>query len=165
MPLIQLQPHPFTSLPAHPTLSPDPARPELKKYTSTALHEATSLLDSIPTTFTKDPKPRSSPPSETKVNILRRWRNPAAHEGTSAKEKSEFWVARQSEHVDSSAAPGTASWSEFEAGLRVDHAEHEMEYTPSVAGVERLLEWRGDEIGEMEVGGVVFRDINVEGEF
>lgn len=73
-------------------------------------------------------------------------------------------MARQSEHVDS-AAPGTASWSEFEAGLRVDHAEHEMGYTPSVAGVERLLEWREDEIGEIEVGGVVFRDVNVEGEF
>lgn len=164
MPLIQLQPHPFTSLPAHSSLTTDSPRPELKEYTSTAFHEALELLHSIPTTFTEDRKRRSSPPSEAKVNLLRGWRNPPAQEGSSAKDKSEFWVARQSEHVDS-AAPGTASWSEFEAGLRVNHAEHEMEYTPSVAGVERLLEWREDEIGEIEVDGVVFRDVNVEGEF
>lgn len=164
MPLIQLQPHPFTSLPAHPSLPTDPARPDLEKYASTALHEATSLLHSLPTTFTKDPKPRPSPPSAAKVTLLRGWRNPPAQEGPSAKATSEFWVARQSEHVDST-APGTASWSEFEAGLRTDHAEHEMEYTPSVAGVERLLEWREDEIGAIEVDGVEFRDVNVEGEF
>lgn len=39
-----------------------------------------------------------------------------------------------------------------------------MEYTPSVASVERLLEWKGDEIGEVEVDGVKFRDVVVEGE-
>lgn len=72
-------------------------------------------------------------------------------------------MARQSEHVDS-AAKGTASWSEFEAGLREHHAEHEMEYTPSVASVERLLEWKEDELGEIEVDGVLFKGVFVEGE-
>lgn len=57
---------------------------------------------------------------------------------------------------------GSASWAEFEAGLREDHAVHEMEYTPSVSGVERLLEWKGEEVGELEVQGILFRDVVAE---
>lgn len=120
----------------------------------TALREAVELLQSIPSTFTTDPKPRASPPSQAKVNLLRRWRN-------SDKKKPEFWVARQSEHVDAS-TKGTASWSEFEAGLRTNHAEHEMDYTPSVSGVERLLEWSGQDIGEVELDGVTYKDVVFE---
>lgn len=162
MPLIQLQPHPFTSLPSHPSLPANPSRPDLKQYTSTALHEALEHLTSLPTSYKTDPKLRPSPPSQTKVKLLRAWRTPSK-QSSGADDKPEFWVARQSEHVDA-AGKGTASWSEFEAGLREDHAEHEMEYTPSVASVERLLEWKGDEIGEVEVDGVKFRDVVVEGE-
>lgn len=73
-------------------------------------------------------------------------------------------MARKSEHVDS-AGRGTASWAEFESGLRVDHATHEMEYTPSVSGVERLLEWKGEDIGEVEVQGFLFKGVEIEGEF
>jgi len=120
----------------------------------TALREAVELLHSIPSTFTTDPKPRASPPSQAKVNLLRGWRN-------SEKEKPEFWVTRQSEHIDAR-TKGTASWSEFEVGLRTDHAEHEMEYTPSVSGVERLLEWSGQDIGEVEVDGVTYKDVIFE---
>jgi hypothetical protein len=47
--------------------------------------------------------------------------------------------------------------------LRSEHAEHEMEYTPSVSAVERLLEWAPENIGEIEVDGVRFRGVNMEG--
>lgn len=154
MPLIQLRPHAFTVIPSHPSLSTDTSRPEPKEFVGIALREAVELLHSIPSTFTTDPKPRASPPSQTKVHLLRAWRN-------SDKEKPEFWVARQSKHVDAR-TEGTASWSEFEAGLRTDHAEHEMEYTPSVSGVERLLEWPGHDIGEVEVDGVTYKDVVFE---
>lgn len=159
MPLIQLTPHAFTTLPSHPSLPQDPSRPSPKSYTITALTEALDHLSTLPTTLTTDPKPRSSPPSTAKVILLRGWRKPV-EQGTA---KPEFWVARQSEHVDS-AGRGTASWAEFESGLRVDHATHEMEYTPSVSGVERLLEWSGEEIREVEVQGVLFKGVEIEGE-
>lgn len=165
MSLIQLQPHPFTSIPIHPSFSTDSSRPELHQYISTALHEALDLLHSIPSTFTADPKPRSSSPSQAKVKLLRGWRKPSEpHNRTKSQrqDKSEFWVCRQSEHVNES-SKGTASWREFEAGLRLEHAEHEMEYTPSVSAVERLLEWAPENIGEIEVDGVRFRDVNMEG--
>ncbi|KAJ5204157.1 uncharacterized protein N7498_005036 [Penicillium cinerascens] len=154
MPFIQLQPHPFTLIPSHPSLPTDLSRSEPKQFVRTALREAVELLDSIPSTFTTDPKPRASPPSQAKVNLLRRWHN-------LDNKKPEFWVARQSEHVDAS-TKGTASWSEFEAGLRTDHAEHEMDYTPSVSGVERLLEWSGQDIGEVELDGVIYKDVVFE---
>lgn len=154
MPLIQLQPHPFTVVPSHISLATDTERQDPKQFVATALREAIELLHSIPSTFKTDPKSRASPPSQAKVKLLRGWRN-------SDKEKPEFWVARQSEHIDAS-DKGTASWSEFEAGLRTDHAEHEMEYTPSVSGVERLLEWSREDIGEVEVDGITYEDVVFE---
>lgn len=154
MPLVQLQPHPFTVIPSHPSLSTETSRPDPKQFVATALREAVELLHSIPSTFKTDPKPRPSPPSQARVKLLRGWRN-------SDTEKPEFWVARQSEHVDVS-EKGTASWSEFEAGLRTNHAEHEMEYTPSVSGVERLLEWSGEDIGEVEVDDITYKDVVFE---
>lgn len=170
MPLIQLHPHPFTSIPAHPSFPTDSSRPDLHQYISTALHEALELLHSIPSTFTTDPKLRPSPPSQAKVKLLRGWRKPSseARVSTSAsakgkeKRNSEFWVCRQSEHLDAP-ANGTALWTEFEAGLRSEHAEHEMEYTPSVSAVDRLLEWAAAAIGEVEVDGVRFQGVSVEG--
>ena len=161
MPLIQLQPHPFTSLPAHPLFPPEGTRPDLQEYTRSAFHEALELLSSVPSAFTADPKPRPSPPSKSKVKLFRRWRKPAEQEGCSRR-KPEFWVCRQSEHVDAKST-GTASWPEFEEGLRHQHAEHEMEYTPTVSGVKRLLQWDNATIKEVEVDGVKFTDVLVEG--
>jgi hypothetical protein len=37
-----------------------------------------------------------------------------------------------------------------------------MEYTPSVSGVERLLEWSGEEVGEVEVDGITYKDVVFE---
>ncbi|KAJ5677366.1 uncharacterized protein N7477_002999 [Penicillium maclennaniae] len=154
MPLVQLQPHPFTVIPLHPSLSAEGSRPDPKQFVATALREAVDLLHSIPSTFQTDPKRRASPPSQAKVKLLRGWRN-------SGEEKPEYWVARQSEHVDAS-EKGTASWSEFEAGLRTNHAEHEMEYTPSVSGVEQLLAWSGEDIGEVVVDDITYKDVVFE---
>lgn len=52
----------------------------------------------------------------------------------------EYWVSRQSVHEDSSEL-GTASFDEFVRGLRDDHTENEMAYTPSVTSIEKILEW------------------------
>ncbi|KAI2791471.1 hypothetical protein POX_c04332 [Penicillium oxalicum] len=181
MPLIQLQPHAFTSIPLHPSLPDEPSRPQLHAYITSALREALDLLHAIPTTFTADSKLRTSSPSRAKVRLLRKWRDSAstttgAHHAGSAdtdtnrnrkikssgsSSGSEFWVCRQSEHVNAR-DDGTASWAEFQDGLRKDHAQHEMEYTPSVSAIEQLLEWEAAEIGEVEVDGVKFNDVEME---
>lgn len=163
MPLIQLQPHPFTDLPAHPSLPSGPARPEARQVANTALQEALQLLNSDLPTWEKDSKPRRSPPAYAEIRLSRKWRRNEKDTNSSAKQKPEFWVCRQSEHHDANVV-GSAPWSEFEDGLRSEHAEHEMEYTPSVTGVERLLQWTEQEIGELEILGVTFRDVDLEGE-
>lgn len=53
----------------------------------------------------------------------------------------------------------SASWEEFRRGLREDHSENEMEYTPTVTSVERLVEWPTE--GEVEGG---WRDVGMHGE-
>lgn len=175
MPLIQLHPHPFTILPSHPSLPPGPPRPEAKHVASTALQEALELLNSDLPTWEKDPKPRRSPPAYADIRLSRKWRkyeqmpDPSSSSSSPSpstgnlKRKPEFWVCRQSEHPDAAVA-GSAPWTEFEDGLRSEHAEHEMEYTPSVTGVERLLQWTEQEIGELDMNGVTFKDVDVEGE-
>ncbi|KAJ5975290.1 hypothetical protein N7481_008997 [Penicillium waksmanii] len=164
MPLIQLQPHPFTILPSHPSLPPGPPRPEARHVASTALQEALELLDSDLPTWEKDPKTRHSPPAYADICLSRKWRKyeqMPENSPSNLKRKPEFWVCRQSEHPDAAVA-GSAPWTEFEDGLRSEHAEHEMEYTPSVTGVERLLQWTEQEVGELDMNGVTFKDVDLE---
>lgn len=42
------------------------------------------------------------------------------------------------------AKDGTASWEEFDSGLRADHSQHEMEYTPDVYDAHRILDWSAE---------------------
>jgi len=164
MPLIQLQPHPFTILPSHPSLPPEPARSEVRQVANAALREALELLNSDLPTWEKDSKTRRSPPANAEIRLLRKLRRHEPTPDTASKQKPEFWVCRQSEHHDANSV-GSASWTEFEDGLRSEHAEHEMEYTPSVTSVERLLQWTEQEIGELDMNGVNFKDVDVEGNF
>ncbi|KAM0118431.1 hypothetical protein ACP6JC_004915 [Aspergillus fumigatus] len=157
-PLIRLSPHPFSSLPAHPSLSTSPSssRPPLHSFLETALSEAHSLLtDTIPNTFKVDPKPRSSPPTTAKVQLLK---GTIRHRKGSVRGEEEFWACRKSVHQDT-AVDGSASWEEFRRGLRENHSENEMAYTPSVTSVERLLEWPTE--GEIEGG---WRQVGMHGE-
>ena len=61
--------------------------------------------------------------------------------------------ARKSTHIHKTET-GTATWEEFDGGLRVQHSEHEREYTPDVFDSFKVLDWDaetdalGDELGE-----------------
>ena len=61
--------------------------------------------------------------------------------------------ARKSTHANK-AEDGTATWEEFDNGLRVLHSEHEREYTPDVFDSFKVLDWDaetdalGDELGD-----------------
>ncbi|KAJ6013953.1 hypothetical protein N7540_008544 [Penicillium herquei] len=163
MALIRLEPHLFTSLPAHPSLPESDSRPQLQPFLQEALCQAIYFLNKVPSRF-KSSKQHSSPPSEAKVN-LGSWRNDSDAKTSNKLPNTEFWVCRRSEHVDAT-APGTASWEEFETGLRSNHAEHEMDYTPTVSAVEKLLEWPRSENLEVEESAstkYIFKDVDVEG--
>ncbi|KAJ5702843.1 hypothetical protein N7488_010391 [Penicillium malachiteum] len=160
---IRLQPYHFTSLPAHPSLPESDSRPQLQPFLQEALRQAIYFLINVPSRF-KGSKQHSSPPSEAKVQ-LGSWRNNSEAGSSNKIPKPEFWVCRRSEHVDAN-TPGTASWEEFQAGLRSNHAENEMDYTPTVSSVEKLLEWPRSEILEVEESPrvkYIFKDVDVEG--
>ncbi|KAI9924141.1 hypothetical protein MW887_007381 [Aspergillus wentii] len=134
--LIHLHPLPFSSLPSHPSLNALSTRPSHLDFIHSILSEAHFFLTtSIPDHFHQDPKPRPSHPSTSPVYLSTASLLPGARG-----QGKEFWVCRRSTHSDE-AVDGTASFAEFQDGLRVDHSEKEKEYTPSVTSVETLLEW------------------------
>lgn len=71
--------------------------------------------------------------------------------------------ARKSTHTNESKL-GTASWDEFDAGLRVRHSEHEAEYTPDVYDCFKVLDWDQETDG---FGGDVteYGDVKMSGMF
>lgn len=146
--LIRLNPLPFSSLPPHPSFSDrsSNSRPSLTAFLQSALTEARTLVaTTVPQTFKADRKLRSSSPSAAKVQL------------STCTTDNEYWVCRRSVHVDA-AEEGTATWAEFEKGLRENHSENEMAYTPSVTAVEHLLEWPTQ--SEVEGG---WRSVNMHG--
>lgn len=154
MSFIKLDPHPLTDLPDHPYLQGQETN-QVSSLIQTVLHEANPHLNKLQASLQADPKLRPSPPSTTKIKLSQGW-----HEG-------EFWVCRQSDHEDTP-TDGTASWHEFQNGLRHNHAEHEMQYTPSVTKVVQLLNWEQngswDPRLRLEVDGTAYKDFVVERE-
>lgn len=159
--MLHLTPQPFTKLPSHPDLEDSSnlqaARPELADFLHSILTEAqTFVTKTIPQTFTPERKTRASPPSTAKVQLSSRTittvpddaQNNTNNTTTSTK-RGEYWVCRKSIHANA-AQRGTATWAEFEDGLRENHSENEMAYTPSVAAVEHLLQW--PVLGEVKGG-------------
>ncbi|KAL5364641.1 hypothetical protein BJX96DRAFT_137725 [Aspergillus floccosus] len=130
-------PHPFSILPGHPSLDADAdSRPSPASFLHTILSESDAFLTSIPHSFHRDPKPRSSPSSTAPVKLSTR----TIPENTNQKSKKAFWACRTSVHEDAPVV-GSAAWDEFRAGLRVNHVQNEMDYTPSVSAVDTLMVW------------------------
>lgn len=128
-------------------------RPALLPFIKAVLDEACIFVDDImPQTFTGSGE-KQSKPAAAKVKLLKReigghelsqvpWassnikRNSPKAVGTSR----EAWFARRSRHANRS-DQGTADFPEFDLGLRVNHSEHEREYTPDVFDSYRVLDW------------------------
>lgn len=166
--MLRLSPHPFSSLPPHESLQLAESRPDLEDFLHSILSEAqTFTTQTIPQTFAADPKLRASPPSTAKVQLLISSRNNNKNKnknnnnnnGNDKNNDGEYWVCRKSTHADA-AQKGTASWAEFVKGLRENHSENEMAYTPSVASVEHLVQWPV----QKEVRGG-WRDVDMHGNF
>lgn len=132
---LRLQPLPLSSLPAHPLIVPSKTSvpPELRAFATEVLREAVDFADNIiPTTFTAKGKPKPSPPSTARVQML-----------STDLLQDEHWVARRSIHADE-AAPGTASYDEFVQGLLDEHSVHEQAYTPDCVDARCVMRWFED---------------------
>ena len=153
--LIHLDSLTFSSLPPHPALDESPSRPHHTSFLITLLTETTNFLDSTIPSFPADQKLRPAPPSTADVQLSSSY---LPHRSEKGKGK-EYWVCRKSRHANKAIA-GSASYQEFREGLRTNHSEHEMEYTPTVSSVEKVLEW--ETVGSVEGG---WRDVSMHGIF
>lgn len=142
-------------LPVHPDLAPQQSSgtpPGLQAFLTEALEEANSFMtDYLPRFFKVKSSSKQAPPSAAPVELLSREVSgreinkvmPNVPAGRTA----ETWFARTSVH-ENAAKEGTASWEEFDGGLRKEHSQHEMEYTPDVQDARQVLGW-DDEIGKL----------------
>jgi hypothetical protein len=155
-PLIRLWGISTTQLPP-PTATADDLTPLLISI----LQEAVPFIDgaaprsgSAPDSrLWKHKSDRSSADSAAKVEVWERTigegelaRTRAAGESDKRrKAEGETWCARRSVH-DDAARQGTASWDEFERCFRLEHAEAEEAFTPTVVATHEALAWDCDGI-------------------
>jgi Protein of unknown function (DUF3074) len=151
-----------SSLPAHPSLSPaqkpDHNGPLPAPFAKLTLDQAHAFLQHQVPQF-EPTGTKKSPGATAAVTTLRRSLVPEGGGGGGAgKPKSEYWAGRRSVH-NGKREPGDATWEEFEAGLRVGHSVHEMEFTPSVKDAVEVCRWEG--VGDVEG----WRQVDMAGEF
>lgn len=128
-------------------------RPELTAFIKEVLDQARDFIDETLSSTFREEGLKSSPPATGQVRLLSlditsaqldkipwfKSRIPRQPPVDSLK-SGEAWFARRSRHANQS-QEGTADFSEFDYGLRVDHSEHEREYTPDVVDSFKVLEW------------------------
>lgn len=137
-------------MPSHPHLAAQQTAdsPPLEAFISEILDEGHDFMTKyLPATFKVKDANKQSPPSKAPVELLSY--EISAHdlpeEGRTMGQP-ETWFARTSIH-ENAAKPGTASWEEFDHGLRVDHSQHEKEYTPDVLDAHNVLDWSSELAG------------------
>ncbi len=126
-------------------------RPRIGPFVKTILDSAVDFIDeTLPSTF-KPGSDKSSAPAKAKIQLLRRditakelskvdWLGSKIPRHPPDNVPSEAWFARRSRHANQR-SDGTADFSEFDYGLRVDHCKHEGEYTPDVFDTYKVLDW------------------------
>ena len=156
-----------------PSSIPKDFHPSLPTFLSAVLSEASKFVGAtVPSTF-KVSSTTSSKPSTSDVQILKRsfpskevddavnrQDTPLVRSGGKDVERrkipqdGENWFVRKSVHA-SKAEEGTAEWGEFDAGIRMEHNENEMAYTPDVYDAFRVVDWdaQTEKLGKGEVPG------------
>ena len=162
-PLVRMRALDISKLPAHPELaSQQTAAPDVQTFVSAVLEEANAFMTTyLPHRFKVKDSGKDSPPATARVAL-------SSHdisvqdlpaEVREAGAGNETWFARTSIH-DNVAKDGTASWEEFDEGLRVDHSQHEKDYTPDVYDAHEALNWTSSlEGSQRRVGG--WEDVHV----
>lgn len=135
-------------------------RPKLTAFIKEVLDQAKEFVDDTLSSTFREESIKKSPPATAQVRLLSRnitsaqldkvsWlesRIPRQPPANSLK-SGETWFARRSRHANLS-QEGTADFGEFDYGLRIDHSEHEREYTPEVFDSFKVLEWDLERDGE-----------------
>ena len=157
-PMIRMHPRKAVQLPFHPSLvdvQTGKGIRHIQEFAAAALDEAEQFMNAYLPTFTsKDTK--SSPPSTAQVEVFEK--TVSSHDiskitGIESKPP-ENWFARKSIH-ENKVADGTASWEEFDSGVRENHSVNEKEYTPGVKDAHQVLDWASiiDDGNHVELGG------------
>ena len=130
-------------------------RPSLSSFLAAVLSEAQTFVDTtLPATFEVGSE-KSSAPSISKVRILKRnitptelssvpWSSSKIARRVDAQLKAggegEAWFARLSLHPNRR-EEGTADFEELDEAVRIEHNEHEREYTSNIFDSYRVLDW------------------------
>jgi hypothetical protein len=170
--LVRLLPLTIDELPAHPAFTElpktiqsngqslsNPTRPPLRDFILSVLTEANTFVDTtLPATFTTVSTAKKSNPAAAQIKVMKRMIPNSELTSTSRGKvntnrlEEEAWFARTSVHANQK-EEGTADWREFDHGLRVQHSEHERDYTPDVYDSHRVLDW-DEETAGLDLGGV-----------
>jgi len=121
---------PSSDVPPHPKLVNETTSSiSLSAFAATALNEGSAFLNTElgpgGRFKVKGKGERKASPSAAGVKVYA-FDRPGGTHG-----REEAWFARVSRHRHA-AEPGTATFSEFDFGLRAEHSRHELEYTPDV---------------------------------
>ncbi|KAL8731751.1 MAG: hypothetical protein Q9166_003198 [cf. Caloplaca sp. 2 TL-2023] len=137
---------------SEPETIDDNGRPYIGPFIKAIIDDAQKFVDgSLPATF-KPGSEKPSSPAKTEVQLLKR--NISAQEISTAVDwlgskiprhvpdhvEGEAWFARRSCHTNRQGR-GTATMAEFDFALRIDHSEHEGEYTPDIFDTYKVLDW------------------------
>lgn len=154
----QLTPQDIMVLAARSLNASEPDTPEADRcppmlpFIKAILDAAVVFIDdTLPTTFEPHSN-KSSTPAKTRFELLQRnisakelskvdWQGSKIPRHPPDNVASEAWFARRSRHANQQ-AKGTANFSEFDYGLRIDHCQHEGDYTPEVYDTFKVLEWK-----------------------
>ncbi|KAK7550701.1 hypothetical protein IWX49DRAFT_371023 [Phyllosticta citricarpa] len=137
--LIRLRALKSEDLPPHPIIGPTSSSSvDLFQFLRDVLDDGVKFAEEVvPETF-KTGADKTAPPAAAKVRILAR--DMKRDELPHLDAKGETWFARLSIHEDKAAA-GTATFDEFEFGLRQNHATNEMTYMPSIFDAHLVADW------------------------
>ena len=142
--LVRMRALKIEELPAHPDLaSQQSSAPDLQSFVSEALAEAETFVTHYwRNKFQVKDANKQSPPSTAPVKLFSHdvkgpYLPKEVEDGGAGVE---HWFARESIHQNE-AKDGTASWQEFDHGLRVDHSQHEKDYTPDVFDAHEVMNW------------------------
>ncbi|KAL8781148.1 MAG: hypothetical protein Q9213_006148 [Squamulea squamosa] len=150
----------------------DNGRSSIGSFIKVILDSAVVFIDkTMPSTF-KASSEKPFMPAKSRVQLLRRdisaqaistvdWLGSRIPRHPPAKLTSEAWFARRSRHANQQ-AENTANFSEFDYGLRVDHCQHEGEYTPDVFDTHKVLEWTVPQASiEQEANFADYKDVSM----
>lgn len=144
---VRMHAFPPAQLPSHPSLAQfqtTSSTPDFATFFGEILSEAEQFITTyLEAKFKAKSGEKESPPAAAKIQIL-------AHDveselppsaGSAKGTLSEAWFARISKH-ENAVKDGTATFEELDAGLRANHAVHEMEYTPDLKDAHLVLDWK-----------------------